>query len=607
MRRLFVTICCLLISLIAVPRAFAAAPERRVALVIGNSAYEHTTVLRNPANDAGDIADSLRKLGFEVVDGTNLTVEATDQLRSEFQKRLVGADVALLFFAGHGLQHGNRNYMLPIDARLANEFAIRRETTSINELIDDMQSTAKLSIVFLDACRNNPLADKLARLGRGDPNGTRGLARIEAKGDANSLIVFATAPGSVAEDGIGRNSPFTEALLRHIETPADIEVMLKRVDRDVNAATKGRQQPERLSKLKSDFQFVANAAGPSPVIVRPPVSISRAEIEHWDSIRDSNEPEMLRDYLDQYPGGRFANIARKRMRELADNKKSATGSARVAKADPEIECNEVKSVGTKDAHMRFLDKYPTHPCADQIRRIIRMEADDMMWGRSTKSGSVADFKKYLEAFPDGVYAATAKDRIASLEAIEKGKYAPSTVTRTVPVPSAPYVPPTYVPPPPASSSDAVISRQSGRYVEGEGYRTYAGSSYGQCEQLCLEDGSCRMIEFHKPDAKCNLYSHTRIDGSSKDADVGIKRSGSTAQSAPQRASLPTIRRHANSFVEGEGYDTTRTGSYSECEQRCAADNSCVMLEFYKPDRKCNLYANRRSIGSASTADVGVKQ
>jgi hypothetical protein len=105
-----------------------------------------------------------------------------------------------------------------------------------------------------------------------------------------------------------------------------------------------------------------------------------------------------------------------------------------------------------------------------------------------------------------------------------------------------------------------------------------------------------MIEFHKPDAKCNLYNHTRIDGSSKDADVGIKRSGSTAQSAPQRASLPTIKRQANSFVEGEGY-----------EQRCAADNSCVMLEFYKPDRKCNLYANRRSIGSASTADVGVKQ
>ena len=188
----------------------------RVALVIGNAAYEHTTPLRNPENDARDMARALAELDFEVIDGLNLDKDAFGTKLREFSRAARGADVTLLFYAGHGLQVRGENYLVPVDAKLEEEVDLRLEAFELAAFMRQMRSTTNL--VFLDACRDNPLAGTLARsMGLSRSVGsTRGLARV--KKSSGTFIAYATEPGDVADDGAGRNSPFTSALLAHIAT-----------------------------------------------------------------------------------------------------------------------------------------------------------------------------------------------------------------------------------------------------------------------------------------------------------------------------------------------------------------------------------------------------
>ncbi len=237
--------------------AMAAQAERRVALVIGNADYIHAGPLANPLHDAHDLAQALDKLGFEVLKVTDVDGARFEKVSQEFSEMLQGADVALLFYAGHALQFQARNYLVPTDARLENEAAIASETIAMSELTDLMERKAKINLVFLDACRDNPLATRLFR------NITRTRSTVPTQGlsrhlrqNGETLVVYATAPDHVAEDGAGRNSPFTAALLRHIASPnIEVEVMLKRVTRAVLTKTDARQKPERLSQLTHEFYF----------------------------------------------------------------------------------------------------------------------------------------------------------------------------------------------------------------------------------------------------------------------------------------------------------------------------------------------------------------
>ena len=250
----------ILLTLAAVdwPGAQAAPTGRRVALVIGNSAYEHTTVLRNPVNDAKDIATVLGRLGFELVTTYDANAERFTAAVEEFSRKMSGAQAALFYYAGHGVQFAGRNYLLPVDAKLSSEFALKREAIAADDVIQPMENAERVNIVFLDSCRNNPLAEQLKRSIAAPTRAAsvgRGLAPVEPSG-RDTLIVFSTAPGEEAEDGGGRHSPFTDALLRHIETPGvDVEVMLKRVTGDVRKATGEKQRPERLARLAKEFSF----------------------------------------------------------------------------------------------------------------------------------------------------------------------------------------------------------------------------------------------------------------------------------------------------------------------------------------------------------------
>ncbi len=237
--------------------------EKRVALVIGNSAYASAGRLANPANDAADVAAALGRLGFDVTRAADLDARDFAAAIDNFLSAAHGADVAIFYYAGHGLQYDGGSYLLPVDARLENEFAIRRETMGAQEIVSALEGAARASVVILDACRNNPLAERLRdRLqGRGRAAAVaRGLGRIEAS-SGNTLVVYSAAPGQEAKDGAGRNSPFTEALLKYVETPGlEMEQMLKRVTADVERETGGKQQPERLSRLKIELMLKGGAA-----------------------------------------------------------------------------------------------------------------------------------------------------------------------------------------------------------------------------------------------------------------------------------------------------------------------------------------------------------
>jgi hypothetical protein len=212
-RRSAVVLLCAFAALIAVQSAAFAGV--RLALVLGNGKYEAVPALDNPSNDAADLAQALRGVGFEVIEQRDATRDAMAKAVREFSERLRGADVALFFYAGHGLQMNGENYLLPVDAKIESPADVRFNTINLSDIQQEMESggSGRANIIILDACRNNPFAEKLASSGRAIL--TRGLGRIDATGEG-SLIVYSTQPNNVALDGAGRNSPFTAALLKYV-------------------------------------------------------------------------------------------------------------------------------------------------------------------------------------------------------------------------------------------------------------------------------------------------------------------------------------------------------------------------------------------------------
>lgn len=322
---------------VAICAVSAAQAERRVALVIGNSAYEHTASLENPKNDAKAISAALERLDFEVLTGLDANIQEMIGLVREFSRVLEGADVALFFYAGHGLQVDGVNYLAPVDAELGDQADLDFGTVKLSSILRQMDRHRSANLVFLDACRDNPLARSLARsiisVGRSASFG-RGLARVEA--GIGTLIAYATQPGNIALDGSDGHSPFTKALLNHIETPGlDIGSMMIKVRQDVIAATREKQIPWDHSSLTGQFYFKPGKEDTSDKVAvvtttETPETITRSaaentskvaetrlaaeknamELAFWNTIKDSNDPDLLRTYLNRFPEGVYADLAR---------------------------------------------------------------------------------------------------------------------------------------------------------------------------------------------------------------------------------------------------------------------------------------------------------
>lgn len=275
--------------------AFAA--EKRVALVIGNSTYANATPLPNPVNDAGAIAKALTAAGFEVILGLDLDKPGFDGKVRDFASALDGADVALFFYAGHGLQVAGRNYLVPVDAKLQKERDLDFEGLSVDFILKQMELERenKTNIVILDACRDNPLARNLARsMGTRSASIGKGLAQVET--GVGTFIAYSTQPGNVALDGTGANSPFTAALVKGVQAQGrNLTAVMVDVRKDVLAATQGKQVPWDHSSLTGDFYFhLAAAPGAIPgggaVATPPDVQERLRQLE--EELRKKSDPQQ---------------------------------------------------------------------------------------------------------------------------------------------------------------------------------------------------------------------------------------------------------------------------------------------------------------------------
>jgi Caspase domain/YARHG domain/Bacterial SH3 domain len=248
----------------------------RKAFVVGNSKYLHTTPLPNPANDARDLGGRLKALGYEVTLGLDVGRAEFLAKFQAFAQALTKDDVALVYFAGHGLQIGGENFLFPVDANIEREADARGKLVALNSLLADLSRATRSRLVILDACRNNPFEEGIAKAQATRSSGTaRGLARVYA--GVGTFVAYSTQPGNVALDGDGQNSPFTAALLRHIAEPgADVHAVMRRVRGDVQRATNEQQIPWENSSLVDEIAFsgaIANgAAVSSPVPAQPPAS-----------------------------------------------------------------------------------------------------------------------------------------------------------------------------------------------------------------------------------------------------------------------------------------------------------------------------------------------
>lgn len=292
-------------------------PARRVALVIGNGSYADAP-LRNPVNDARAMAATLRELGFEVIARENADLPQLENAVREFGRRLERAHTGLFYFAGHGMQIKGRNYLVPINARIEHEDEVAYRSLDAGLVLDKMDSAkTQVNLMVLDACRNNPF-HRLFRARR------QGLAEMEAP--AGTLIAFATAPGAVALDGAGNHGVYTQHLLQEMRQRGQpVEQVFKRVRIGVAKETGDQQIPWESSSLREDFQFLA--ASPTPT-----VNDTAIDLEFWDSIKNGNRAADFAAYLEQFPKGRFAALARIRLNELQTPSKPPTPTLPAASA-----------------------------------------------------------------------------------------------------------------------------------------------------------------------------------------------------------------------------------------------------------------------------------
>jgi len=300
---------------VAAPAAAAepAAGESRVALVIGNAAYAQEP-LRNPVNDARAMATALRRLGFTVLLHENAGKAAMERAVLDYGRRIAAGGVGIFFYAGHGMQVRGRNYLVPVDAQIDEEAKTRVAAVDLDLLLEQVaEARNRVNVVILDACRNNPFEARLR--GR-----SQGLAAVDAA--RGTLIAYATAPGSVASDGGGRNGLYTEALLKALEQPGlKVEEVFKRVRVEVSQRSNGTQTPWESSSLTGDLVInvtvnVQASTGASATAGAAPTAVDRDAL-FWASIKDSRQAADFEAYLRRFPGGTFADLARQRLASLS--------------------------------------------------------------------------------------------------------------------------------------------------------------------------------------------------------------------------------------------------------------------------------------------------
>jgi uncharacterized caspase-like protein len=335
--------------------ASAYVANKRVALVIGNSNYQHAVTLPNPVNDSKLMADTLRKAGFTVVEGFDLDKTGMGKLLDQFTEAAYDADTAVVYYAGHGLQVDGHNYLIPIDAALEKPAQLQTRTIPVEDVLAALPPDPAVGVVILDACRDNPLARTLAAALPKSRSMGAGLAPVQANGlshDAGGLLIaYATDPGAVAYDGSSDHSPYTTALAHNLTTPGlEIQSALTRVRAEVSTETAGAQRPWHNASLAREVylggpapvqpaaasqQPAAGSGGESPSAATAPAGADvdwTVEQKVWDEASKRNTIAHYELYLQQFPNGRFTDMAKLNIDQLKEGGATAGANSQAAGA-----------------------------------------------------------------------------------------------------------------------------------------------------------------------------------------------------------------------------------------------------------------------------------
>lgn len=334
-------------------------PEQRVALVIGNSRYEHAPQLANPDNDAQSIAQFLNSAGFEVIEATDLTQNGMIKAVQEFSAKLASRGpntVAMIYYAGHGVQLDGENYLIPVDAKISSPADLVNNSVRLVDIMATLEAIpSRMRIVVLDACRNNPFP--------GIQDAGRGLAIVDAPN--GSIVGYSTAPGTEALDGDGAHSPYASAFLKVARQPdLPIEQLFKRVRLAVDHATDGQQTPWESSSLTSDFYFFGDTAvaatrppAHGPVVQMASNLPSRSARQAYDFVLSEDSPEYYQEFIQLFPHDPLCD----RIRYLLANLLEAAAWHKVVLANSPLAYKAFYENHAKSPYAQAALKLASHP------------------------------------------------------------------------------------------------------------------------------------------------------------------------------------------------------------------------------------------------------
>jgi uncharacterized caspase-like protein len=401
--------------------AGSALAQKRVALVIGNSAYQNVSSLPNPANDAAAVATLFKSAGFNVVEARrdlgNLDFKRAIR---DFSAMARDAEVAVVFFAGHGIEVRGTNYLLPVDAKLASDFDVEDEAVSLDRVLQALEPAKRLRLVILDACRDNPFLKTMQRT-IATRAVSRGLARVEPT-STDTLIAFAAKAGSTAEDGSGANSPFTSALVKHIAVPGlDIRLAFGRVRDDVLKNTSNRQEPFVYGSLGGATLALVSAAAQPLAETSPPQAPSAASTSDTAVRRDYELAERVGtreawdSFLAVHSSGFFAELARAQRAKLDALAPAKRGDAPVVAVAPTATPEPAKPTTAPGPSPAEITKL----LQSELKRVGCITgALDGEWGGASRRAMTA-FNRYAKTKFD-VY-------VASIDALDAVRAKPSRV------------------------------------------------------------------------------------------------------------------------------------------------------------------------------------
>jgi uncharacterized caspase-like protein len=329
---------------------------RRSALVIGNAAYS-SKPLRNPVNDARAMSSTLRELGFYVELLEDASQKEMKKAIDRFGEQLREGGIGLFYFSGHGIQVSGRNYLIPVKYTIASEDDVEYESVDAGRVLAKMKAARNgMNIVILDACRNNPFPSSFR-------SASQGLATINAP--SGTFISYATAPGSVASDGSGKNGLYTGELIRHMKSPGlKLEEVFKKVRADVQKKSEDKQVPWDASSLTGDFYFVPPTEVPesapvstetviaAPTSSKPVVAAPRkfrADEETWELVKESNDPDDFKYFLEEFPESPLSSVARLKLRKFKKAQKKLAAKQKPASSSQSTFVSSLKPINSVES------------------------------------------------------------------------------------------------------------------------------------------------------------------------------------------------------------------------------------------------------------------